>query len=404
MTTTGYQAGVEANSLVISYGAETTWGTVPTVAFQAIREMSESLASTRTRSRPTEMNTSGEVSAAVTTKIEAGGTVNFALSYGTYDDWIASALDNVWGTTVTLAGVSADITITTATNILSSTTSNKFLNISAGQWIRLLGFTNAINNVIARVITKTDSTHLVLSLPYNKVTGAAAAYVTETPTGTLAQVRASSIINGTLAQTLTIQKGFSASLFLLYTGCLISQMTLSGGVGNFLTGAFTILAKAETNATTNASTGSVVAAPTGKVMDPIIGFGGFYRNEVFLAQTVDSFTLQIQSTGAALEFGMGNASAAGLILGLTEVSGTAKVYFKDFSIYTQFLAETGGTFEFIVQDSVGNAYVFTFLNAVFMNPQILAGGQNQAVMASFTLEGDPQAAGGTIQIDRLPAT
>jgi hypothetical protein len=39
-----------------------------------------------------------------------------------------------------------------------------------------------------------------------------------------------------------------------------------------------------------------------------------------------------------------------------------------------------------------------------MNPQIQVGGPGQPVYAVFQIEGNPQAAGGTIQIDRLAAT
>jgi hypothetical protein len=234
----------------------------------------------------------------------------------------------------------------------------------------------------------------------NPVVGA---FVTETPAAAAAQIRASTLINGTTLQTLFLQKKFAAALFLRYPGSYVSAMTLTGGVGNFLSGSFTILATDETASTTDASTGAVTAAPTGKVHDPVNGFKGFYIDAAPIAAVLDSFTATFTNTGAASEYGMGSASSQGVILGLQTATGQIKVYFATQAIYNRYKAETGGVLSFITQDAAGNAYVITFLNGTFQNPKINAGSQNTAVMATFDIEGNPQAAGGTVQIDRLPA-
>src|SRR5207245_173457 len=104
-----------------------------------------------------------------------------------------------------------------------------------------------------------------------------------------------------------------------------------------------------------------------------------------------SFSLNINNAGAALEFGMGSSVAAGVLAGTLEVTGNVKMFFKDFTLYTRFKNETAGTLEFITKDSAGNAYVFTLLNAVLLNPQIQAGGPGQPVYATFSIEGNPQS-------------
>lgn len=397
--TTGYQAGVETNQVQLSYGVESVWGTAPSTTFQALRITGESLADSKSRARPNEINTTREVSAAVTTQESATGSINYAFSYGTFDDLISVVLGSDWGGAQTIAGVAADITLTNLTSTtatLSSTTSSKFLNIAVGQWIRLLGFTNTGNNGFARVSAKASNQSLTV------VTLAAA--VTETPTGTNAQVRSQTITNGTQFKSLYLQKKLSSSLWLRYAGAYVSSWTLSGGLGQFLSGSFGILAQNEVNQTTTADTGGIVAAPTGKVFDPVTGFYGVLRNEAVLAATVDSFSLSVNNGGAALEFGMGSSTAAGVLAGTLEVTGTLKVYFKDFTLYTIFKNETAGALEFIMRDASSNAYVITIPNATIMNPQIVAGGPGQAVYATFNIEGNPQTAGGTIIVDKLPAT
>lgn len=398
--TASYQAGTEANAAQLSYGAEATWGVVPATTFQAIRATSETLAGTRDRTRPQEFNTAREMATAVTTRVQAGGNIAFALSYATYDDFLSCALGADWGATVAIAGVAADITLTNSSAlvaVLSSTTSNKFSTVALGAWVRTLGFSNSANNDIWRVTARASNVSMTLT----KVTTGAP--VTETPTGTLAQVRACLIQNSTTFKSLYMQKKLSSSLWLNYPGWYPTAFTLSGGVGQFLNGSFTSIAQQELSATADASSGGITAAPSGRVHDPISGFTGVYWNEAKIVGTVDSFSLNVANTGAALEFGMGSSAAAGIMAGTLEVNGgTLKMYFNAFTLYAQAAAETAGRLSIITKDSLGNAYVITLLSAILINPKILAGGPGQAVYAEFTIEGGPQSGGGTIQIDRLP--
>ena len=397
--TTGYQAAPESNDAVLSYAVESAWGVTPAVAFQAIRFNSETLAGTKSRSRPSEINATGEESSNVTQSEAAGGAINFSLSYGTFDDLFSCALNADWGTAISLAGVAGDIALTnvsaTVANLVS-TTANKFQNIVQGQFIRLLGFTNAANNAIYKVATVTDTTHLVLT--------SYAATVTETPTGTLAQVRGGMLRNGTIFKSLAVEKKLSSAMFLEYSGLAVTGMQLGGSVGQFFTGSFTVVAKSEVSATTTASTGAVLAAPTGRVHDTVAGVGAVLLNDVAADAVVDSISFNVTKTGAAAEYGIGSSTAQGMIRGTINASGSLKMYFKSFTDYALFKSETQQPISLITKDAAGNAYVITFRSAAIMNPNATLGGPNQPVMGTFTLEGNPASGGGTVQIDRLSAT
>lgn len=395
---TGYQAGVESNATQLSYAMETAWGTFPGGALQAIRYTSETLAQNKTRQRPSEIQTSREASQAVTTQVGATGTINYAFSATTYDDFFASCLQNDWGTAQTIAGIAGDITLTNTAGVitLTSTLGTKFSALAVGQWIRLLGFTNAINNAEWYVSIKTDNSHLTLTGP-NSATA-----VTETPALTAAQVRAKTIRNGTVFKTMHIQQQFSSALFLLYPGSYVSRMTMSCGVGNFVSGGIDVVAKSETTATSTA--GSVTAAPTGRVFDPINGFVGAFWNEAALGTAVDQFALTLENTGASPEYQLGSSSAAGVLGGTFMASGTFRAYFKDFTLYTNFINETSGRLAFVLKDSSGIMYVFTFLSAVLLG-KITAGGPNQPVYVEFSVEGGPSgSSSSTLVIDVLAAT
>ena len=395
-TTSGYQAGVETNATQLSYGVEVTWGTAPAIQFQAIRYTSETLALNKTRNRPAEINSTREASQGVTTQQVAQGSINYAFSWQTYDDFISCVLQADWQASVPIASIAGDITITTGTNVLSSTLGTKFTAILAGTWIRLFGFTNSVNNGLFYVTTKTDNSHLVLS-------GNPSAFVTETPSGTAAQVRYGNIRNSNAFRSLWIQQQFSPSLFLEYAGSYVSRWTMTGGIGNFPTGAFDIIAKSEASAVSNASTGAVLAATTGRVFDPVAGWITATFNEVAVATAIDQFSLTVENTGAAGEFAMGSAGLAGMLGGMLTVTGSFRAYFKDFTLYTNFANETSGRLAFQIRDNLGNAYIITILNAIMLI-NVDAGGPNVPVYATVNLEGGPAAGGGTIMVDRLPVT
>lgn len=401
--TTGYQAGVESNDTQLSYAQESVYGVLPAVQFQAIRYTGETLAGTKQRSRPGEVLSTGEVAAAVTTQESAGGNINFALSYGTFDDLLAGALNSDWSALRVINGAAGNIAASAgslATGVSLTGPSNTWTGLNIGQWVRFIGFTQPALNGIFRIANIDGNSAVLLVQAY-------ATTAPETPAGAAAGVRASNIRNGRVFKSFHLQTAFSPSLFFRYPGSYVTGFTLSGGVGQFLSGSFTFMSQNETSFTVNASTGAVIAAPVGRVHDPVNGFTGVFLDGLPIAAVVDSFSISVSATGAKQEYGMGSAAAQGQIMGLLEAKGTLKVYFKDAVLYNRFKNETQGTLSFVTRDPSGNAYVVSLLTANILNPSVDASGPSTAVMATFQLEGNPGTGafpnvfGGTIQIDRL---
>jgi hypothetical protein len=79
MPTSTFAAGIATNDILLSYAPEATWGVKPAVQFNQIRVESEGFSSSKSRTRPGEINATGQVSQAVTQKIEAKGDMKFAL-------------------------------------------------------------------------------------------------------------------------------------------------------------------------------------------------------------------------------------------------------------------------------------------------------------------------------------
>lgn len=388
MPTTGYNAGIETSDVEISYGKETVFGTKPAVAFQAVRFTSESFSGAKTRSRPSEIRTDLQAVAGVTTQETATGGLSVALSYGTYDDLLAGLLNADFAAAVNITGT--DIA-GTATGY-SSATANKFTSIRAGQWIRASGFSNPANNGYKRVTSSTTTT----------VTTAQAGAVEAA--GPSVTVKGGSLQNGTAFQSFHVQKKFATNMYTIFPGSYVTGGSISAAVGQFMTASFTFLPTTEQKQTTNQSTGAVLAAPVGRVHDTVAGFNPVEVNGTAIDAVVEAITVNIAKEGAGAQYGLGSAASQGVTRGTLTVTGSVRVFFKNWTLYDLYKAETEVTLSFRTADLNGNAYQITLPAAVLMNPTITAGGPNQPVIAEFQLEGNPHPTlGYTIAIDRIAA-
>ncbi|MBC9176765.1 phage tail tube protein [Pseudoroseomonas ludipueritiae] len=312
-STTNYAAGLESNLVQLAYIQETAWGVMPaSPKLKAIRFTGESLRGQKTRQRPSEINPSRVASSAVTTDETASGGIDFALSYGTYDDILAGLL--------------------------------------GGEW-----------------------------------------------TGDV-------LTNGLVFKSFLFEKRFAATTLLQYAGSFINSGTLNVARGQFLSGSFGVLAKEEKKAAVSASTGGTyTAAPTGRVMDPVGGVRDVMLDGAAVPAVCNSITLNITNDGAAADFGLGSASAAGMRMGNFMVSGSVEFYFRDFTLYDRFKAETAGLLSFRTLDAAGNSYKFEMPGSTIMNPTVNAGGPGQPIMARFDLEGGDDGNGVALRITRTPA-
>jgi hypothetical protein len=388
--TTGFEAGLQTNAVELSYGAEATWGTLPAVAFQAVRLTGgDRFAGSKQRQRPNEIRTDYQASAAITTQEEAAAGFDGALSFSTYDDLLEGLLMDDFSTAV---AISATDIAATATGF-SSTTTNLSTNVSTGQWIKVAGFANTNLNTFYRVTAVTSTSITTATAP--AATEAAGASVSMT---------GSMLRNGTSFKSFYFQKKLAADKFLLYPGTYFTQGSISAQVGQFVTLSLTGAAKNEAKATSNQSTGSVVAAPTGRVHDTVGNLTTPTLDGAALSAAVTGLDLQFTKEQAGPEYGLGSASAQGMLQGGLTVSGTLRMFFKDFTEYDLFAAESDHLISYRTADAAGNAYILTLLAATIMNPSITAQGPNQSLMAEFTLEGNPSTTyGKTVQIDKFAA-
>lgn len=409
---TGFNAGIDSSDVIVRYGEEVTWNTVPAVAFQEIRLTGESLSEQKTRTRPEEIKADGFVSHALTTQVQASGGINFALSYGTYDDLLAGLLNSTFSADLAITSVATTAIITSSLSLpnltgqgFSTNNTSLFDSVVAGQWIRVSGFTASAgaSNGLYRV-TAVDAANDEIQV--SATAGNGPNQVADASTGSEVNIQGSYVRNGVAFRSFYIEKQLSATLFLYYAGSYISGGTLNAQVGGFLEGSFDFLSASETNGTSTQSTGGPTAAPTGQVIDTVAGFQQLEVNDTAISAVVQGISWTVTKNNARAQYGLGQAAAQGMARGTIDVSGTMSVYFTDFTLYTDYKNETDRIVSFAALDNLGNGYIFTLPGVTLMNPQVVAGGPDTDIVSEFELEGNEGSgvyAGVIMQIDKIPA-
>lgn len=416
MATTDYQAAIDSNDIIMSYVHEAVWGTTPTTpAFKKIRLDSEGFSGSKSRTRPNEIDPSQQSSAAITTKEESTGSLNFSVSAGTHNDLLASSLGSAFATAVSYSGSDVAITVASGNTCTLTATAGNFTTTNLlikGQFIKLYAAGSTTQRGIARILTVAAAQ---LTLDCCSWTPA----VTVAGTMGACTIKASVLRNGSTFDSYTFEKQLSDALFLRYAGSFPTGGSLDVGVGDYLKGTLSFLNKAEDSATTAIAGSSYTAAPTGTIIDSIKGIGTVWRGvdtgttpgvPAPIEGVVQKIGIKWNKEGAAAQYGMGSAAALGMRSGKQLVTGSLSTYFKDFALYEQYLNEQGGPISFYALDGLSTdagtkGYVITFCNATIMNPKVVAGGPGQDIMADFEIEGNPDISstsvfgGKTLQID-----
>lgn len=400
--TSGNLAGAQANDNQYSYILESTYGTAPTAgAWQRLRLMSENIRANKTRARPQELSTTYESSAAITTQVGVSGTINGALSTGTWDDMLAGALMSdfvsltcaITSGTGNAAGSGGFVPISSAPAITLNASSFDLTPIPAFGVLSITGDTAQSNGPWAYVKVNNNA---VLIYP---LIGTQNYANHQLPAG--ANIIFKTALNGATFKSYSLQAKIGNG-FLLRTGGFVNRIQVSAQQGQFTTIATDFQFANEVHNTADAAAGGYTAAPVGTVHDTVYGFAGVMLNGAqALVNKVTQCSLTIARDGADQDYAMGTPIAVGQRPGSILVSGSIQVFFADYTMYDSFQQEAQGMFALTTRDRSGAGYTFFIPNAQMMNPQVNAGGKNQPVLATFDIEGNPSTIGGTMAVGRF---
>lgn len=403
--TSGLAAGVQTNDTSLDFALETTYGTAPGGNYQALRFTSETLARQDSTSRPDEINAVREVSQSVLTQVSASGTISGPLATGCFDDFLAGVTGGDWMT---------PSQIIASGSILMTAVSND--TFKGGMGSLLISGRDLSGVPQSGVVSITDTTRSFSKvLPYFNIVGGSTLIFQK---GSFDEVISNGesaytlsngsfiefggLRNGNIDKTFTIRKKLLSG-FQLFTGSLVNQVQIQLQQGQFGSVSADLTCGNMTRSTTD-NAAAILVAPSGVVHDSISGFLGLTINGVAPAGCVTQATITLSRDGSGNDYGMGHADACGVRSGSFMAAGSIEFYFRSWDQFDQMTAGTQGPIVIKSVDGAGDGYAFVFLNAALRNGKDPISGKNQTVKATFDIEGNPAAGGGTFAIFPLTGT
>jgi len=397
----------DANRSQLGFIEENTIGTCPGTALTSLRFTDESLSFSIENISSNEIRSDRQTTDLVQTSQEAGGGFGFELSYGAFDDLMEGALFSDW-VGVGATTVESVISATTASNLdftLNATANTIVLGSSVthgivdGQWIELRNST--ADDGYHFVTTVSSQTLTVLSTP-----GITTSEVLDESDA--ATIKGSHIENGTTEHGYSIERFLSDEIdYFGYTGMRINTLSLTSAASSIVTGSFDFIGMGATVNTSSMSTaGTYGAASANTVMNAVANVGQIMEGSTLTALTgvyIQELSFSINNNLRGIQ-AISYAYNVDVGAGQLDLTGTLNLFYANTTIYSKYIAGTESGLSFKVEDSSGNAFIFTFPRVKFSTDTVNAGGLNTDVMENLTWQALRHATYGyTMAIDRIPA-
>lgn len=387
-----------ANRTAVYSVKEVTWGTTPvSPALQEVRFTGEQLDASQTFEKSKEIRADRMVSDTVQVDASPAGSINIEMSGLTYDDLIEGAMMSAWSDQLAIVGSAADIsTVAAPTNNLTSSTAGKFDDIVLGQWIKLSGFTNAVNGFY-KVTAKTSGVLLTVS---------PAPTAAETPLLALAHIDGSYIRNGVTEQSWTMVKVLNDATVAtrqIFRGMRVGGLSLDMSTGAILTGAINLMGKSSEWSEAAFAGETIVPATSTEVMNSVTDVQDIQQNGATMGTTGSMMQLGLEIDNQHREQkGIGVLGNAGVAAGQLMVNVTAQQYFETKAQADLFDAATSFSFNLRITGQDGYTYIFTMPKCKYESFVVNASGLDTDVMADtqFTALRDA-ATNCMLQIDRF---
>lgn len=380
--------GATANRVSLLRVKETSLGVAPSgsPALKPIRFTGGSFNEAVKTESSKEIRSDRQVTDHILVDSTPGGSFNFELSMGTFDDEIEAAMASAWGT-ATNATVTGG-TITTGTGVVTAPSGTPFVNIVVGQWVKLTSTSSPTNDGFYKVSAKTSSTSITLS-PAPGTTDATANYT----------VKGTMIRNGVTRSSFQLFQNFtdlSPVISQRFIGQVIDQLMLDIKAGSILTGSVAykgMSAAVEDDATellavrahTGYSSATIDAATTSDVLNAVSNVTGLQQAGVSVLGSIMSMTMTLNNKVRENK-AVGVLGNADIPLGTLEVGGNISQYFADKAQLDRLLRRDvdAGYFSLSYRfeaTSGGSALIMTIPSAVYTSLTTNAGGLDTDVMA-----------------------
>ncbi len=337
----------------LAYIKETTFNTQKTgSALQILRYSSENLKQDAGTSQGEEIRGDRQIPSMRRTRKSASGNINGLLSYGTYDDLLASVLQaSAWNAAVTVGPI---VTISAAASDNSFNDSGSgFGSLVANQWIYVTGFTTPGNNGFFKILTKAAG----------KITVAGGTLVDEVAGDSVTIKQGAYIVNGVTLDTYNFERKYGdlASEFALFTGMALNGLSLTVPQEGDISVGFDLVGGGEQSLVSSGGSGYTAATTTEK-------FNGLDVNHLWenaADLTIANFAMQL-GNNLRTRIVVGASGVLSIGAGNINVTGSLRTYYTSKTLFDKWLAETATAIALGLSDAAGNRYVIDLPHVKFM--------------------------------------
>lgn len=274
------------------------------------------------------------------------------LSYGTYEDFIASANMDAWVAAGTAISALSVTVVAGTTNTMAATGIGGAAGslIAVGDYVKVSGFTGAYtsNNGYFKV-TARGADLLTLAEAKNPETGVSLLTAATSQTGITVQ-RCSYCITGSTEKSLAFEDAYlGTSLFWEALGCVANGMTLGIGLDAIVTCGFDFIAK---NVVGPAAVQYAVSYTDATVTLPIRATDCVLIFDAVPVATVTKLDLAMANQRSP-QFSIGLSEATGISYGRSNLTGNMSLYLETSSFWTKYAAETRFALGLKFMDSAG---------------------------------------------------
>lgn len=368
----------------LAYILESVFNTTPVAGNGVyLRCTGESMNFDITKDQSKELRSDRQLSSVVPVGAQATGGFNFHLTYGEYDPFLQSLLQNapvVFGTAgESGTGSTVSFTATTLTASVATSGADIWTALQLGQWFRVNAGADANNGKLLRVSTITPPTATVITLDVSTPATVSAAVAA-------VKLQSTRFTNGVTQTSFTIEKQMAdVAQVLVFKGMTPSKMSLKIAAGALTDGTFDFLGSKSTRGVATSLPGSLVASKTYDIHNGASGVGQIWENGLPLTSTFIKTLSFDYDNNQRPQMAIGTLGLVGIGAGTINIKGTLEAYFADGAQYDRFIANAYTAITVASQDSAGNGYVITMPKVSLMSAKIVAGAKDQDLMANFEI-------------------
>lgn len=207
--------------------------------------------------------------------------------------------------------------------------------------------------------------------------------------------------NGSTQKSFSMEKTFEAGAtdqYHRFTGAVANGLSLSIQAGQLVTGSFDFLAKGSSTAQAIIAGATYTAPNTNDVINAAASFSALGVTGV-TSPEITALNLNI-TNNLRQQRVVGSLDSRGIGTGRFEVTGDFTAYFANEELYDLFLAGTATDLTFKLGGASSKNYVFAMDKIKFESGEIIAGGNDQDVLANMTFRAIFEENDNTLKVTR----